>query len=197
MIPPDRTQEATMSLPPRSLFRQEALDYRLQRRGQSPPVTPAGFLRHRIALWTGLAVIVAAAFSAFLQPVPASAVAIAFSPAEPDRMGYVALMLDPDDATQVEPGARVTIAPMDAPGARSATVVTVEATPVDPATLGDRLGLPPEMRAALAPRLVLAWIEVGGDAVPAAAIASATVELRDIRAGSVIPVIGRWFGGAA
>jgi hypothetical protein len=183
-------EDVTMTPPAPSIFRPEALEYRLQNRDRrSAAVRFPGLMARPalVLLWIALAVGIAAGTGAFFGTVPQGISAIAVPASEPGR---VAVIVPIGGFGDVEAG-QVTTLTLGAKEIHG-TVVAVETELANGTALGARLGLPVSMQGEFG----LAWVAVDAvdPAAPGSSVGWAMIETGERRAGSYLPLVGSWFG---
>jgi hypothetical protein len=191
-----------MTTPPPSIYRQEALAYRLRNRGRR--ATEIAFPRQMarpviIALWLALATLVASAVATCLPAVPVRADGLTIVTAQTRNdtdAPVVAVVMPGDYQDQLQPGKRANVL-LDAVDDRlQGTIVAVEPELLSTVDVEGRLGLPPAALSVLGDHVTLVWVALDGatkDAFGAATVARATVEVGTTPAGTFLPLIGHLF----
>jgi hypothetical protein len=178
-----------------SIFRPEALDYRLRNRGHRSTrlQMPRIMTRPTITLaWIGLLIAIVAGFSPFLVTVPQEASGAAILPST-GHSGQLAVMIDPSLVNRVTIGTSTEIV-LGRYTVR-ATVTSVDQQSGSTADLLAQLGSSPLLASALPDHLALIWV-TPHEALPAGApgIGTATLHVGTRRAGTYLPLVGHLFG---
>ena len=178
-----------------SIFRTEALDYRLRNRGHRPTrlQMPRIMTRPTITLaWIGLLLAIVAGAGPFLVTVPQQTSAAAIVPPT-GHNGQLAVMIDPSLANRVTTGA-VTEIVLGRYTVR-ATVAAVVQQSGSTADLLSQLGSSPLLASALPDHLTLVWV-TPDQPLPAdtPGIGTATLHVGTRRAGTYLPFVGHLFG---
>ncbi len=181
--------------PPHSLFRPEAIAYRLQRhKTLAPPVIP-DHQRVRFLLGTTLVLLIALGITTFLRPVPVQVAGMAIVPVADGETKDVALLLDAGTIPQLRPGQTVSLEAVTGGHSLTATIATVEVGQVSTSSLASMLGLDPLLTMSLPETVALAWLTLEDETSLAPGdVLRAEAMLGTAHAGSVLPLIGNWFG---
>jgi hypothetical protein len=191
-----------MPTPPPTIFRAEALQYRLehQQRRQTEVTFPRWMTRPAvIALWVMLALLGVATGVACLATVPVSASGLSImmsDPAASDGNPRAAVLLP----QRIEPRLRINQQAEIVPAAGNAqfdgTITEIERQPLDAAAVEQRLGLPASSMAMLEGPVVLVWVTIEPAAIeglPPAMTGRAEFDVGTRQAGSYLPLIGQIF----
>lgn len=184
-----------MTPPSPSIYRPEALDYRLRSRGRRPTrlQMPRIMTRPTIVLaWIGLLVAIVAGSAPFLVTVPQEVSGVVIVPAT-GHPGQLAVMVDPSLANRIVTGVEteITLGKVTVQATVASVIQQAEST----ADLLTQLGSSPLFASALPDRLTLVWVTPSVP-LPAGApgIGTATLEVGTRRAGTYLPVVGHLFG---
>jgi hypothetical protein len=183
-----------MATPIPSIFRTEALEYRLRTQGdhRAEVVFPRLMARKvMIALWVMLGLLAIGGGIAFLPGVPVSTSGLAVPSADTARLAA----LLPASQGDVEPGAAASVTPGGRGAALDGVVVAVSPEPLDAAALTREVQLPAGVLATLQGPVTLAWVELNSDAktMGVIGIGMAEIEVGRTPAGSYLPLVGRFF----
>lgn len=192
-----------MSEAPSTIFRTEALQYRLQhRRRRHSTVTYPRLMGRRVifTLWALLGLLGLGGAAACFISVPASTtgLAIVMAPAESSGSSPIVALVPAEFEHRIEPGQDVTVSAGYTDSEISGSVVSVEPGVLDGADFEQRLGLPASAFAQPAEPVVLIWITVeSSDTVQAGDLGRAEISVGSQRAGAFLPLVGRLFRGEA
>ena len=183
-----------MATPNPSIFRTEALEYRLRTQGQQHArvVFPRLMARRvMIALWVMLGLLVISGGVACLPGVPVTASGLVV--ASPDTSRIAVLLLGSQDSIEQGAAASVTL------GGRGTSldgvVVEVSPEPLTAADVAREIGLPAIALATLQGPVTLAWVELSHSApvMSAGGMGTAEIQVGTTPAGSYLPLVGRFF----
>ncbi|HET9661416.1 MAG TPA: hypothetical protein VFP05_13855 [Thermomicrobiales bacterium] len=189
---------------PSTIFRQEALHYRLNnpQRGRAEMTLPRWMTRRvTLALWGLLVLIgVAAAIACFAEvPVSESGLAVGAGSTDPGGAAEVAVLFPAHAADGLRPGQTARISPGTGQTETDGSIVSVGRQPLD-ADAVEQLGLPQTVLSLLEGPVVLVQVRVeSADAgmLAPGVVAQAKLPAGSRRAGSFLPLVGRFFGGEA
>ncbi|MGD9711563.1 MAG: hypothetical protein AB7V46_05785 [Thermomicrobiales bacterium] len=184
-----------------TIFRSEALEYRLQhRRRLHAKVIYPRLMSGRVVftLWVLLGLLgLGGAASCFIT-VPAFATGLAIvveSPANHQGSLQVAVLVPAEFEHRVRRGQITSIFTASAGHEIQGSVASVEPGPLDSATLERRLGMPASTFPSPAASVVLIWITVEPNAaITAGDVGQAEIAIGSQQAGAYVPLIGRLFG---
>lgn len=191
-----------MATPNPTIFRTEALEYRLRNQGQRQSVvTFPRFMANRvmIVLWILVGLLGASGVAAGMPTVPVSTGGMAFVTDDTWANGdapVVAVILASDINGILEPGSSASVQLGAGGRAIDGTVASIERGAYTPAQIAERLGLPESSLSMLPGSMILAWVTFEGTTRDDFGIANAGRADLDIgtrRAGTFLPLVGRFF----
>lgn len=191
-----------MTTPSPGIFRQEAIDYRLQHRGRrSTEVTFPRLMAApvRIGLWVMLAILAIGSIAACLPTVPVTAngLAIVTSRTWNDTGAPVVAVLIPDDYHErLVPGRGANVLLGSQGRGLRGTIVTVGPQPMAPSEVGAHLGLPHSALSLIDGDVTLVRVALDGidrDGLGMDNVGRADLEVGTTPAGSFLPLVGRFF----
>jgi len=179
--------------PPQTLFRPEAIAFRLQRnRAAQTQSVPTG---HRTQLLLGglLVLLIVLGAATFLRPVDRYAHGVAIV-VQGDTAPSIALLLDSSAVAHIHPGQVVTLDSPDGGSPQESTIAAVEPAPITSSTFAS-LGIDPLVAQSLPPIVTLAWLTLDDHVAPTShGLLNAETAIGSTRAGTVLPFVGTWFG---
>jgi hypothetical protein len=191
-----------MPTPPSTIFRAEALQYRLehQHRRQTEVTFPRWMARPAvIALWVLLALLGLGAGVACLATVPVSASGLTIMMSNPAATGgssRAAVLMPQTFESRLWLDQRAEIIPAADNEEFDGSITAIERQPLDAAAVEKRLGLPASSMAMLEGPVVLVWVTIepgSADDLPPAMTGRAEFEVGTRQAGSYLPLIGQAF----
>ncbi len=185
-----------------TIFRPEALEYRLQNRAvRRSEVTFPRLMTHRfmVILWILLGVLGVGGGLACLPAVPVSAAGLAIVTTETradSKAPVIAVLMPAEHHDRLEPGHAASVL-LGTGGTRlDGTIVAIEPEPLTSAEVGERLGLPYSALSMLQGPVTLTWVSLEGQALDAFGMDNfgrADLEVGVRRAGTFLPLVGGLF----
>lgn len=185
-----------------TIFRPEALEYRLQNRAvRRSEVTFPRLMAHRVmvVLWILLGVLAVGGGIACLPTVPVSAAGLAIVTtetwAERDAP-VVAVLMQAEHHDRLAPGRDANVLLGVGGRGLDGTIVAIEPEPLTPVEAGERLGLPYSALSMMQGPVTLTWVSLEGQALDAFGMDNfgrADLEVGVRRAGTFLPLVGGLF----
>ncbi len=190
-----------MTTPNPTIFRTEALQYRIQHQGRRRPDLSLPRLMTRpvlMALWLVLVLLGAGGGAACFASVPVSESGLAIvmtSAAQSEAATSVAVLIPQEFEHRLRPGqdAKVFLNPNASDSGISGTVAAIEQDALDPLAAGQRLGLPGPVQAMLDGPVVVVWVSIDGPPDGAGTVGRADLPIGSRQAGTFLPLVGRFF----
>lgn len=191
-----------MSTPNPSIFRKEAIDYRLQHRGtRSTEISFPRLMAARVSrtLWVALVLLAFGTIVACLPTVPVTANGFAIvtsTTSDGSDAPVVAVLLQDDYREEIVPGRGVDILLSVDGDSTHGTITEVDPQPMTPTDVAKHLGLPGAALSMIEGSVTLVWVALDGvdhESIGVNTIGQANVEIGTTPAGSFLPLVGRFF----
>ena len=187
---------------PPTIFRQEALQYRLRNQGRrSTEVSFPRLMARRVmvVLWVLLGMLGIGGVVACLPTVPVSSAGLAIVTTETWQDSgepIVAVLMQSEYHDRLVPGRSANVLLGTGGQGLEGTVVAVEPEPLEPREVGDLLGLPYSALSMLNGPVTLTWVALDGASRGDFGMENfgrADLEVGSTPAGSFLPLVGRFF----
>lgn len=191
-----------MTTPNPTIFRDEALEYRLRNKGRhTTEVIFPRWMARRVAinLWLLLSLLGTSGVAACFAPVPVSgsglAIVMGTSSQASDAMS-VAVLMPQEYESRLHPGLAVKVSLGGADLTVNGTVMTIEPEPLDSAAAEQRLGLPASSLAMLDGHVLLVRVNMTAaatDMLVPGTTGRAELPIGSRHVGAFLPLVGRLF----
>lgn len=185
-----------------TIFRTEALEYRLRNQGwhETEVTFPRSMARCvAISLWILLGLLGGSGAAACFAPVPVSGSGFAIvtgTPATTSETMIVAVLMPKEYGPRLHPGVDVKVFPGTSESAITGTMATIELQPLDSTTAEQRLGFPASSLAMLKGPMLFVTVNVDADAASMLApgvTSRAGLPVGSRHEGAFLPLVGRLF----